>query len=73
LATEWNQFRNLDLPRIKSLLRQPVIVDLRNIYDPLTLQNFGFEYISVGRPPVNHERIDERPSLSPEKIVEVLS
>ena len=51
LATEWNQFRHLDLHRIKSLLRQPMIVDLRNIYDPLVLKDLGFDYISVGRTP----------------------
>lgn len=49
LATEWNQFRNLDLSRIKDSLRSPVVVDLRNIYDPERMQQMGFEYFSVGR------------------------
>ena len=50
LATEWNQFRNLDLERMKSLLRVPVIIDLRNVYDPERVAACGFHYVSVGRP-----------------------
>ncbi len=49
LITEWNQFRMLDLERIKSLLRQPVIVDLRNIYEPGPMREAGFRYFCVGR------------------------
>jgi len=49
LITEWNQFRMLDLARIKSLLRQPVIVDLRNVYEPGPMREAGFRYFCVGR------------------------
>jgi len=49
LITEWNQFRMLDLARVKSLLRQPVIVDLRNIYEPGSMREAGFRYSCVGR------------------------
>jgi UDPglucose 6-dehydrogenase len=49
IVTEWNQFRMLDLKRVKVLLRQPLIVDLRNVYDPAPLQAEGFVYVSVGR------------------------
>jgi len=49
LITEWHQFRMLDLARVKSLLRQPVIVDLRNIYEPGPMQEAGFRYFCVGR------------------------
>jgi UDPglucose 6-dehydrogenase len=49
LITEWNQFRMLDLARIKSLLRRPIIVDLRNVYEPAPMRKAGFEYICVGR------------------------
>ncbi len=49
IATEWNQFRNLDLERIKNALRQPVIVDLRNVYEPEDMQEKGFRYVGVGR------------------------
>jgi UDPglucose 6-dehydrogenase len=49
LITEWNQFRMLDLARIRSLLRQPVVVDLRNIYEPGPMREAGFRYFCVGR------------------------
>lgn len=52
LATEWNQFRNLDLKHMKSLLRVPVFIDLRNVYDPERVADCGFHYVSVGRPAV---------------------
>jgi UDPglucose 6-dehydrogenase len=49
IVTEWNQFRALDMERVKSLLRSPKIADLRNIYEPKDMREFGFEYIGVGR------------------------
>ncbi len=49
IITEWNQFRMLDLKRIKSLLNRPTIVDLRNIYEPGQMRDAGFDYICVGR------------------------
>lgn len=52
IITEWNQFRALDFDRLKTLLRQPVLVDLRNIYKPAEMRQAGFRYYSVGRPPV---------------------
>jgi UDPglucose 6-dehydrogenase len=51
LMTEWNLFRNLDLPKIKSSLRHPIFIDLRNVYDPERMAAMGFHYISIGRPP----------------------
>ena len=50
ILTEWNQFRALELPRLKDLLRQPLMIDLRNIYEPAKLAAAGFHYVSVGRP-----------------------
>ena len=47
--TEWNQFRKLDLGRVKNTLKSPKIIDLRNIYDPAAMQKMGFEYACVGR------------------------
>jgi UDPglucose 6-dehydrogenase len=47
--TEWNSFRALDLKRMKSVLRQPLVVDLRNIYRPEDLREQGFTYHSIGR------------------------
>jgi UDPglucose 6-dehydrogenase len=52
ILTEWNEFRALDLERVKSLLKSPVMVDLRNIYDPMAMAEAGFCYTSVGRQPV---------------------
>ena len=50
ILTEWNQFRNLDLDRVKALLKAPIFVDFRNIYDPREMAEAGFAYTSVGRP-----------------------
>lgn len=47
--TEWNQFRSLDLDKIKRLLKTPLIIDLRNIYDPPRMRESGFTYVAVGR------------------------
>jgi UDPglucose 6-dehydrogenase len=52
IVTEWDEFRALDLPRIKSLLTTPVLVDLRNIYLPEEVARYGLRYTSVGRPDV---------------------
>ena len=49
IATEWNQFRNLDLLKIKKLLKSPILLDLRNLYDPAALKSLGFVYEGVGR------------------------
>jgi UDPglucose 6-dehydrogenase len=50
LVTEWDAFRALDLARMKDLLNAPVLVDLRNVYDPDEVRGAGFDYVSVGRP-----------------------
>jgi UDPglucose 6-dehydrogenase len=50
ILTEWDQFRALDLARVKTLLKSPVVVDLRNIYRPDDMRARGFSYVSVGRP-----------------------
>jgi len=49
IATEWNQFRNLDLLKIKRLLKTPVLIDLRNLYEPEKVNKLGFIYEGVGR------------------------
>ena len=49
VVTEWNQFRALDMIRIRDLMTTPKIADLRNIYDPEDMREFGFEYVGVGR------------------------
>ncbi|MDP2943665.1 MAG: UDP-glucose/GDP-mannose dehydrogenase family protein [Candidatus Omnitrophota bacterium] len=50
VITEWDEFKELDFLRIKKMLKRPLIIDGRNIYDPNKLKKLGFEYISVGRP-----------------------
>jgi UDPglucose 6-dehydrogenase len=50
IITEWDQFRALDLNRVKAALKAPIVVDLRNIYAPAEMKAAGFTYVSVGRP-----------------------
>ncbi len=50
IVTEWNQFRNLDLEKIKTLMKGSLFFDFRNIYDPVKVRQLGFSYFSVGRP-----------------------
>jgi UDPglucose 6-dehydrogenase len=49
IITEWNQFRALDMEKVKSLLKAPKIADLRNIYEPKDMRELGFDYVGVGR------------------------
>jgi len=49
IVTEWNEFKNLDLVRIKGIMRRPAVVDGRNIYDPAAVRALGFEYLGMGR------------------------
>jgi len=50
VLTEWNEFRAINLDRVKSLLKSPILVDLRNIYEPREMIDAGFHYSSIGRP-----------------------
>jgi UDPglucose 6-dehydrogenase len=49
LVTEWNQFRNLDFEQIRSKVKSPIFIDLRNVYEPQRMAELGFYYVSVGR------------------------
>jgi len=49
IITEWNQFRALDMEKVRELLKAPKIADLRNIYEPVDMRELGFEYVGVGR------------------------
>jgi len=49
ILTEWNQFRALNMEKVKELLRSPRIADLRNVYEPEDMRELGFEYVGVGR------------------------
>jgi UDPglucose 6-dehydrogenase len=48
ITTEWNEFRSLDLARLHGAMRSPLIVDLRNIYDPAEVRAAGFRYVGIG-------------------------
>jgi UDPglucose 6-dehydrogenase len=49
VVTEWNEFRRPDFERIKTLLKQPIVFDGRNIYDPARMRDYGFEHVCIGR------------------------
>jgi UDPglucose 6-dehydrogenase len=49
LVTEWNEFRHLDLGRLKQAMRRPILIDGRNIYDPAEMRELGFTYRGIGR------------------------
>jgi UDPglucose 6-dehydrogenase len=49
IVTEWNEFRLLDLNRIKKSMKQTVVIDGRNIYDPAVMHGLGFTYRGIGR------------------------
>lgn len=49
IMTEWNEFKQLDVEDVKKLMKQPKLVDGRNIYEPEKMKDLGFEYIGVGR------------------------
>ncbi len=49
IATEWNEFKQLDLPHLKEVMRQPIVVDGRNIYEPEVMRKLGFTYRGMGR------------------------
>jgi UDPglucose 6-dehydrogenase len=53
VVTDWNQFRNPDFGRMHKLLKLPVIFDGRNLYDPEVAAGLGFDYFSIGRPPIS--------------------
>ena len=60
IVTEWNEFRALDLQRVKNLLRSPTVIDLRNIYKPADMAEAGFFYFSIGRRAVEPARAEQR-------------
>ncbi|MDR3746034.1 MAG: UDP-glucose/GDP-mannose dehydrogenase family protein [Acidobacteriaceae bacterium] len=56
VLTDWREFATLDLERINTLMRYPIVIDGRNLFDPKTMQQHGFTYLSIGRPAVNPAR-----------------
>jgi UDPglucose 6-dehydrogenase len=56
ILNEWQEFAVLDLKRLHYTLRYPIVIDGRNLYDPATMIEHGFTYLSVGRPGLSHTR-----------------
>jgi UDPglucose 6-dehydrogenase len=73
LLTEWNAFRALDLDRVRKLLRTPLIVDLRNIYEPQQVAEAGLRYVSIGRPAVPPAPPSGEPTIEPPRFVMAVS
>ncbi len=70
LLTEWNEFRNIDLPRLREALRTAKFLDCRNVYEPRRMGELGFEYVSVGRRPRTPGEAGEEPDwTSPVRFV----
>ncbi|HYG63562.1 MAG TPA: nucleotide sugar dehydrogenase, partial [Thermoanaerobaculia bacterium] len=65
IVTEWNQFRKLELDRLHRLLQRPLVVDLRNLYEPDKMAAAGFEYVSIGRPEGRPAAQELRPVPAP--------
>jgi UDPglucose 6-dehydrogenase len=55
ILTNWDEFSAPDFAELKANMRQPIIVDGRNLYDPATMKKLGFTYLSIGRPPIHHK------------------
>ena len=50
IVTDWNEYRHPNLERVRQSLRRPVVIDGRNLYDPVRMRQMGFTYRSIGRP-----------------------
>jgi len=57
ILTEWEEFASLDLERLRRLVKYPIVLDGRNLYDPAVMVEHGFSYYSVGRPPALAEEL----------------
>ena len=75
ILTEWNEFRGLDLDRAREVMRRPVLIDLRNVFDPAQVAEAGFSYTSIGRPgrrrPGSSANARPRPRLPPHPAARV--
>jgi UDPglucose 6-dehydrogenase len=57
ILTEWEEFATLDLERLRALVKYPIVLDGRNLYDPEVMVEHGFSYYSVGRPAALTEEV----------------
>ena len=58
ILTDWSEFANLDLKRLYTIMRYPIIIDGRNLFEPRVMHDHGFTYISIGRPAINPVHAD---------------
>jgi UDPglucose 6-dehydrogenase len=65
VVTDWNEFKHLDLPRLQAVMKHPIIIDGRNIYDPDTMRALGFIYHGIGRGSANEVTPDPREAAAP--------
>ena len=63
ILTEWEEFASLDLERLRGLVKYPLVLDGRNLYDPAVMVEHGFSYYSVGRPAALTEELTAGPRL----------
>jgi UDPglucose 6-dehydrogenase len=56
ILTDWKEFASIDLGRLHELMRYPIVIDGRNLYDPDEMMNNGFTYLSIGRPAATPSR-----------------
>jgi UDPglucose 6-dehydrogenase len=61
ILTEWSEFTSLNLPYLKTLMKQPVIVDGRNLFDPWKMGQLGITYHSIGRPELATSTVEALP------------
>jgi UDPglucose 6-dehydrogenase len=66
VLTDWEEFKNVDLARIRKLLRYPIVIDGRNLFDPEIMREHGFMYLSVGRPDVALKEASVRRVTTPD-------
>lgn len=65
ILNDWQEFADLDLPKLHYTLRYPIVIDGRNLFDPATMQQYGFTYLSVGRPGLSHQADPVAPLPAP--------
>jgi UDPglucose 6-dehydrogenase len=65
LMTEWPEFLSIDLDRVRAIMGRPVVMDLRNVFDPQAMAGAGFSYHSLGRPAAQPPRLEAKPPIRP--------
>jgi UDPglucose 6-dehydrogenase len=69
ILTEWEEFASLDLERLRNVLKYPIVIDGRNLYDPHVMAINGFTYYSVGRPTITPELVIQQKGTAPARKI----